>query len=191
MVLLFGVAVWCCCLVRFLSMVCTPGQIGCTLSQLQVGAVVSPMYAPYFSGTLAPRCLPPRPPLQFVPFRDFHGEGDDLRLAEHTLAEIPAQLSSYLALSGVNIPRPDSGMTYCTPLLAPSWDGTAASCARACRVVSFPLALACRCFVSNNFVMCEPHSWGHVSYSSPRCWWYEAYITGIGTHMVCGGGGRG
>ncbi len=83
----------------------------------------------------------PRPPLQFVPFRDFHGEGDDLRLAEHTLAEIPAQLSSYLALSGVSIPRPDSGMSCCTPLPAPSWDGTAASCARACRVVSCPPAL--------------------------------------------------
>ena len=50
---------------------------------------------------------------QFVPFKDFLGDGDDYRLAEATLAEIPTQLSSYLAQCDVNIPRPGEAGAVC------------------------------------------------------------------------------
>ena len=53
---------------------------------------------------------------QFVPFRNF-ADGDDYRIAEATLAEIPAQLSSYLELCRVTIP---TGSGTFSVLIAPS-----------------------------------------------------------------------
>jgi hypothetical protein len=44
--------------------------------------------------------------VQFVPFRDFQGSDDSVRLAAHTLAEVPAQLASYMQLRGVQLPAP-------------------------------------------------------------------------------------